>query len=133
MEAHTMEKYNYLKEETNDVIVYIFENYTKEDIKEKLQDMDAFAEALNDALWIEDAVTGNASGSYTFNRWRAEEYIAHNLDLLKDAFIDFCVDFSDALERGAEYCDVTIRCYLLSEAIDGALLALSEDLKDGCL
>lgn len=72
---------------------------------------------LHDDLWIDDSVTGNASGSYYCNTWKAEEAIAHNLDLLAEALEEFgCSDVS-VLEKGAEYCDVTIRCYLLGEVI----------------
>jgi hypothetical protein len=96
--------------------VYIGENYTTEEIAEKLLDVDIFQEELNDQLWIEDSVTGNGSGSYTFSTWKAEEYICHNLDLLREAAMEFGCDV-DILKKGAEYCDVTIRCYLLSQAI----------------
>jgi hypothetical protein len=65
-------------------------------------------------------VTGNASGSYTFSTWQAEENLCHNLDLLGEALKEFG-DGADFLEKGAEACDVTIRCYLLGQAISEAL------------
>ena len=121
-----MERYNYMESITKDILEYIHTEYTEEEIKEKLEDRDAWEEELNDALWTEDSITGNASGSYTFNTWRAEEYIAHNLDLLADAMEEFC-DTSDALKNGAEWCDVTIRCYLLASAISKALDTIEEE------
>lgn len=111
-----MERYNYLKAMQEDIRVYIGENYTEEEIADQLLDIDAFQEKLNDELWVEDCVTGNASGSYTFNTWKAEEYICHNLDLLEEAATEFGCDV-DILKKGAEHCDVTIRCYLLGQAI----------------
>ena len=111
-----MEKYNYQKAMQEDIRVYIGENYTQEEIADQLLDIDAFQEKLYDTLWIEDSVTGNGSGSYTFSTWRAEEYLSHNLDLLDEAAREFCCDI-DILKNGAEYCDVTIRCYLLGQAI----------------
>lgn len=114
-------EYNYLENVTADVKDYIKENY---DIMEDLEDLDR--DSLYDELWIADSVTGNASGSYTCNTWQAEEYIAHNWDLIEEAFDAFGCDSAD-LGRGAEYIDVTIRCYLLDQAIDAALEELEEE------
>ena len=77
---------------------------------------------LNEDLIMSDSVTGNASGSYTFNYWRAEENICHNLDLLQDADDEYGCDLGEWIKGGAETCDVVIRCYLvpscLSEVLD---------------
>lgn len=121
-----MEKYNYIKNMEEDVLEYIRTTYTEEEIRERLQARYDWEEELHDVLWCEDSVTGNASGSYTFNRWRAEEYIAHNLDLLAEAMAEFGDD-SNALKKGAEWCDVTIRCYLLWNAISIALDTIEEE------
>lgn len=120
-----MERYDYMKALQDDIRVYIGENYTEKEIADQLLDLDAFQEKLNDELWVCDSVTGNASGSYTFSRWRAEEYLCHNLDLLEEAASEFGCDI-DILKNGAEYCDVTIRCYLLSQAIAAVLEELEE-------
>lgn len=103
-------KYNYLESIKEDVKDYIKENYN--DIT------DVIEENLYDELFDEDSITGNASGSYTFNTWKAEENLAHNLDLLNEA----CETFgcTPKLEN-PEWCDVTIRCYLLGEAIGESL------------
>ena len=117
-----MTKYNYHEAIKEDIKNYINEIYTPDEINEKLLDKEEWLEQLNEDLWVDDSVTGNASGSYTFCTWMAEENIAHNLDLLKEALDEFGSDYAEALERGAEYCDVTIRCYLLygslSEVLD---------------
>ena len=120
-----MERYDYMKALQDDIRVYIGENYTEKEIADQLLDLDAFQEKLNDELWVCDSVTGNASGSYTFSRWTAEEYLCHNLDLLEEAANEFGCDI-DILKNGAEYCDVTIRCYLLSQAISAVLEELEE-------
>ena len=109
--------YNYLDSMTEDIKEYIRNTYTTEEIKENIEDRDTWYQNLNDDLWIEDSVTGNASGSYKFNTYMAEGYIAHNLDILSDALQEFGCEVN-VLEKGAEWCDVTIRCYLLSQAID---------------
>ena len=121
-----MERYNYLEEMTVDIIDYIKDNYTNEEINEKLESRDEWAQELNDDLWTVDSVTGNASGSYYCNSWKAEEAIAHNLDLLGEALEGFCDD-CNALQKGAEWCDVTIRCYLLYRAIENALDELESE------
>ena len=121
-----MERYNYMESITTDVLEYIHDTYTRGEIQEKMEDREEWEMELHDELFVHDSVTGNASGSYTFNSWRAEEYIAHNLDLLADAMEEFC-DTSDALKNGAEWCDVTIRCYLLASAISKALDTIEEE------
>lgn len=76
-----MTKYNYLEAVKEDVKNYIDSeiNFTDFDSLEELE------EKLNDELWTEDSVTGNASGSYYCNSYKAEESIAHNWDLLQEA------------------------------------------------
>lgn len=116
-----METYNYHEAVADDIRQYLADNYTKEEILSRIaEDRDEFYSQLNEDLWIEDSVTGNASGSYTFNRWKAEEYICHNIELLGEAVDEFGGDM-DVLKNGAESCDVTIRCYLLPQAIDVVL------------
>ena len=124
-----MEKYDYLESMSNDIIDYIRENYTDEEIRTELNERNDWEEKLNDDLWVEDSVTGNASGSYTFNTWKAEEYICHNLDLLSEATEEFGDD-RNALKHGAEWCDVTIRCYLLGQAISNALDILEKEFAE---
>lgn len=116
-EKNYMGKYNYKEAVKNDVIEYIKTETNIQDYASENQ----LVNYLNDALWIEDSVTGNASGSYTFNTYEAEENLSHNLDLLHEALREYGVDFEKALESGPEYCDVVIRCYLLPKAIQEAV------------
>ena len=128
-----MEKYNYYQAMRDDVMEYLKENYTQEELKAHLLTFGRkcdFSEQLQDALWIEDSVTGNASGSYTFSTWKAEENLCHNLDLLQDALDEFGGNYSQAIEKGAEYCDVTIRCYLLSSTINDCLDIIKDELEE---
>lgn len=112
--------YNYREEMKQDIEEYLHENASEyEDL-----DLDEIREKLYDDLWMKDSVTGNASGSYTFNSFRAEEYIKDNLDLLGEAYEDFGTpeDLGRAfINQDYEIMDVTIRCYLLSEIIDEVL------------
>lgn len=70
-------------------------------------------------------MTGNASGSYTFNSYRAMECVTADMDTVADALREFCVDAAEIGERFIrgdwEYFDVTTRCYLLGSAISSAL------------
>lgn len=106
--------YNYMEEmktAINDLINW--NEYDEEIINDE--------EALYDALWIDDYVTGNGSGSYTFNRAKAKEYVLQNFDLVKEMADYFCLDNTEVSERmfndDWEWLDVSIRCYLLGEAI----------------
>ena len=120
-----MEKYNYLENVTNDAKASILENmdmwewHNREELEEN----------ANDWLWAADEVTGNGSGSYTFSTWQAEENLCHNMDELEDACNEFGQDIGEAVKHGAEYCDVTIRCYLLGQAISAAIDELEEEGK----
>lgn len=120
-----MEKYDYLSAVESDVREYIENNVDFHDYS----DLDEMKEDLNEKLFVEDSVTGNASGSYTFNTWQAEEYLCHNLDLLAEANEEF-VGSSDILSDGAEMCDVTIRCYLLGQAIENVAPDMWQDWED---
>lgn len=117
--------YNYMEAMTEDIKEYIKNEVTLSDYS----DRDELEEHLNDTLWTEDSVTGNASGSYTFNTYKAEEYICHNLDLLAEAITEFGCD-TNVLEKGAEWCDVTIRCYLLGQVIAEVLDDMKEELEE---
>ena len=126
-----MNRYDYEMELRDDVRNAIEENNTPEEIVENLAtDRDAWEGDLYDDLFVDDSVTGNASGSYTFNAWKAEENIAHCLDLLEEAADEFGDDLGDLIKRGAEICDVTIRCYLLSGALSEVLDELEEEHAD---
>lgn len=120
-----METYNYLEAVTNDAKQAILENLKYWDFSNR----DELEEKANDDLWVDDSVTGNASGSYTFSTWQAEENLCHNMDELEEACDEFGQDIGEAVKQGAEYCDVTIRCYLLGQAISAALDELEEEGK----
>ena len=68
-----MKTYDYLKQESEDVIDFIQENYTIQEQRRLLNSKDNDAiESLYERLFNEDCVTGNGSGSYTFNILQAE-------------------------------------------------------------
>lgn len=118
------ERYDYLEQVTSDAKEAILEHMDEWEF----DDRDELEQVANDILWTDDNVTGNASGSYYCSAWKAEEALCHNWDLLKEAIDEFGGDM-DILQQGAEACDVTIRCYLLGQAISAALDELEEEGK----
>lgn len=117
-----MTTYNYLESVKEDVRNYIEEN----SIVVTSNNREEIEQELNDILFTKDSVTGNASGSYTFSTWQAEENLCHNIKLLQEALTELGCDIS-YLKGGAEACDVTIRCYLLSQAISEVLDEIEEE------
>lgn len=120
-----MTTYNYLESIKEDVKNYINKEITISDYETK----EELEEYLNDTLWTCDSVTGNASGSYTFNRATAQEYVEANKELIQEMAQEFdCKDQVMAwwYEDNYEAIDVSIRCYLLSQAISEALEDIEE-------
>lgn len=115
-----MEYYNYYDAVKDDVIKAIQEDTELEPRED--EDRDDYAERLYDELWASE-VTGN--GPYAYYYSEEEDAIAAvmwNLDLCKEAYLDFgmeddAVDFMSSVREA----DVTIRCYVLSSAIDAAI------------
>lgn len=120
--------YDYLEQVTADVRDYVEQEV---DLSEWAGDRDGLEEKLNDDLWTCDSVTGNGSGSYTFNRVQAQIYVLDGMDELQEAVNEFGIDSETIgekfLESDWEYFDVTIRCYLLGQAIAAVLDDLEED------
>lgn len=111
--------YNYLEAVCDDVREVIVKSWA--DRFAEFETLDELREALNDELWSCDRVTGNASGSYTFSTWQAEEYLAHNWGVLEEACAAFGADMGEEVKKGAEKADVLIRRYYLRTAIDKVL------------
>lgn len=107
--------------------MYNYEENMKEDIKAwieeniSIEDNDVDYDDIYESLWIEDSVTGNGSGSYTFNREEAKEYVVDNMELCQDALREFCTPAEEIgnrfLNEDWEWLDVTIRCYLLGQLL----------------
>ena len=119
--------YDYKDAVRNDVREWIDVHYSEDEIKEKLARRDEWEQELYDELFTEDSVTGNGSGSYTFNREEAGKCLAGNFDELADAIDEFGSDFEDIIRQGEEACDVKIRCYYLGDAISSVLDDLADE------
>ncbi len=89
-----------------------------------------FEDEINDQLWADDSVTGNASGSYTMHRNEAREYVTDNLALLADAIESFGIDYATLGEKIVneewETLDIYIRLHLLPQATYEVLNELEE-------
>lgn len=113
-----MKNYNYLEEMVKDIYQYVKENknYLEIDWFFQLWEND-FKTKLYDRLRTEDSITWNASGSYTMNTYEAMENVSNNQELLEETINEFWIDMSKH-RNDYEYLDVSIRCYLLSQAIE---------------
>lgn len=113
-------KYNYLESMVED-IKSVIEDYNAD----TYEDREDAEQGLHDEMWCDDSITGNGSGSYTFCRETAKGYVLDNMDLCIESLKEFCVESETIAEKFLsedwEYFDVTIRCYLLGQAI-GAVL-----------
>ena len=120
-------KYDYLENMKEDVKNYIEEN--KENESYNWDNLEEAKRLLYDDLWIDDSVTGNGSGSYYCNSYKAREALQGNEDLLVEALEEFGND-AESYKRSLtdpEFADVCIRCYLLHQAIDEVLKEITEE------
>lgn len=120
--------YDYREAMTEDVKQWITDEVNLSDWTE---DREGLEQQLNDDLWTADSVTGNGSGSYTFNRVQASLYVLDNMDLLQEAIEEFATDPATVgdkfISEDWEWFDVTIRCYLLGSIISDVLNEMEEN------
>lgn len=120
--------YDYREAMTEDVKHWITNEVNLADWTE---DIEGLEQQLNDDLWTADSVTGNGSGSYTFNRVQASLYVLDNMDLLQEAIEEFATDPATVgdkfISEDWEWFDVTIRCYLLGSIISDVLNEMEEN------
>lgn len=107
-----------------------------ENHKEQIEGLDRHDayEFVYESCWVDDSVTGNASGSYTFSRWEArrnffedddsEEYIDQ---MIEDGFTTRESVGRAVQESQWELLDVTIRCWLLCDAVTDLIDEIYED------
>ena len=83
-------------------------------------DLEDAWDAFYEDLFMDDSVTGNASGSYWFNSKKAEESLG---EFVWDEDIIWLLDetgdtIEDVVKRGPEVADVIIRCAMLYHVED---------------
>ena len=111
-------EYNYIDAIKNDIREYLNDH----DWIDYGTNIDDVEQQLSDDLWTADSVTGNGSGSYTFNTPESKEYVlADGLDYVRDMVNDGWVEPKTALDHFIDedwdYFDVSIRCYLLGQCL----------------
>lgn len=110
-----MNNYNYL-EAVKDAVREAIKDYEPRGDDETLEE---YRERLNDGMWTDDSVTGNGSGSYTFNSAKAREFVLAGIEQVTEACQEFGASLGELIEAGEwERIDVTARCYYLRQAID---------------
>lgn len=109
--------YDYEEAVRNDIKDFILENYDRNDLAD-FDDEDDFKYCLIDILVDEDGITGNASGSYYCNSYKAQEALNGNMDLLRDACEELALSNEEVgehfLDGDFEYFDCIIRCYIVT-------------------
>ena len=130
-----MTNYNYLEAMVEDIKDYL-KNEKEIENQKDIEDWDReeLEEELHDELWVSDSVTGNASGSYFCNSYKSMECVLDNIDLLQEMCREFGVEAETIgqkfLDEEWEWMDVSIRCYLLGQAIAEALDEIEEELEE---
>lgn len=118
-----MEAYDYRAVVLDKAVDEINEMY-REGLIEYLEDRDYddLRDFLVEELESSEAVTGSTIGSYTLNRWEAEENLCHNWDLVVELIDEGFIDLESLKDSEPESVDVAIRVYLVSQVIDDAIL-----------
>lgn len=121
--------YDYYANVKDDIL-----NYINDEIRPgEYWDRDELESFLNDKLFRDDGVTGNGSGSYTYNRSQAKEYVLDNINLLKESIEEFgskdeLIDWF--FDDDYESMDVTIRCYIFDSCINDILDEIDRKYND---
>lgn len=122
-----MTNYNYLETMVKDIKDYL-KNEKEIENQKDIEYWDR--EELYDELWVSDSVTGNASGSYFCNSYKSMECVLDNVNLLQEMCREFGIEAETIgqkfLDEEWEWMDVSIRCYLLGQAISEALDEIEE-------
>lgn len=129
-----MKNTTYLEQVKADIKTWIEDNSYYYDLGD-YDTAEDFGEYLNDTLWTDDSVTGNASGSYTFNSEEAKGHVLADTDTVREALTEFCESaerIADAFLNGKwKFLDVTARCYVLGQAIGEIIDECREEIEDG--
>lgn len=137
-----LETYDYTEAITADILQSIIDNceineeektitdysgnvYNLEEADNDNGTKEELIETLYDDMWIDDSVTGNGSGSYTFNTWKARCNLWNNEELIEEVTKEFEITPENA--SNPEFMDVSIRCYLLGGAIEPVIDEIAEN------
>lgn len=117
----------YYKEVYNDACAVAAENFcgyleSDSDLENNDDDFDDAWDEFYEDLFIDDSVTGNGSGSYWFNRKKAEESLGEFVwdEDIKWLLWDMGYTIEETVKQGPEVADVIIRCAMLGY-VEGAV------------
>ena len=110
------QQYDYFENVKNDVIDFIKDN--------EINVNEVDREELNEQLWIEDSVTGNGSGSYTFNANKAKEYVDDNKQGIIRVFLKYGNDGQRVISGLKRISKPGLRTYVKSDAVPKVLNGL---------
>ena len=122
-----MDKYNY-----EEAVKDAFKEYVLDRVKDNgwtAKDVAERYDELYDDAFVSDSVTGNASGSYTFSTWTAEECLCHNWDLMEEMVDELGLPRKDRL-FSAETWDVCIRCYILGRVAGDVVAEVVKEMEE---
>lgn len=124
-----MKHYNYRENIKKDIVQYIKDNINIEDF----DDVEDFKIYLTKILLIPNEITGEINNSYTKDSVLSEIFLVGNLSLLSKSLEYFYntnnINITNVLNRGAEYCDMIVRMYILETSIDEILNQIVEELQ----
>ena len=120
-----MNKYDYYVEVANDIECWMDKDGDPFDLSQ-FKDREEAADYLCNELWAEDSITGNG-GNYYNTEICCEGYLAYNLNLIMEVCEEFGIDIKGLLQHYhdgdlARHLDCAIRCYVLDNAIESALI-----------
>lgn len=110
-----MKNFNYSEDVKESVINFIQDEIDKLDFLESIKKQN-FYDCYYDDLFIDDSITGNASGSYYCNTMKAKESCLSDIETIEDAVNDSFIDMNKHFGEW-EYIDVSARCYVLSSVL----------------
>lgn len=125
---------NYLEAVKKD----ISENYGNE-IADRIREgesLDRIKDKIYDRAWCDDSITGNASGSYTFNTCQARENVeefglGQLIEELRDEFgCDPAGMLDKIINDEWEWFDVSARCLYVGQAVDQVVDEIAEEVDD---
>lgn len=116
---------DYRKEVKQDIRCWIDDNDAWPKNKPESDEWYAERENIENHVWIADSVTGNASGSYTMSTYKAAENVSQLIwdEDLWDLLKEIGTEAREAMEKGPEFIDISIRCALVSDCLEAVLEA----------
>lgn len=122
------------REEVKEAIKQYLEDHEQYINLAELDKAEDLFDAVYDDMFVSDEVTGNASGSYTFNSYEAKQNVMADMDTVREALAEFCVSAEEVgdrfLNEDWEYLDVTARCYILGECLSEYIEENEEDIEE---